>query len=101
MVRSSAQGAEDRPLRAFLKILFSYGMLYWLVVVLPAPLLRYYAVHEGAGKVKLVGPEFRKSDAAFVLPLDSPLRRKVNSALVTLHDDGTYERIYQKWFGKE
>ena len=31
MVRSSAQGAEDSPLRAFLKILFSCSMLYWLV----------------------------------------------------------------------
>jgi polar amino acid transport system substrate-binding protein len=70
-------------------------------VVLPAPVVRYYAAHDGVGKVKMVGPEFRKSDAAFVLPLDSPLRRKVNSALVTLHDDGTYQRIYEKWFGKE
>ena len=34
MVRSSAQGAEDRPLRAFLKILFSRWMLYWLVAAL-------------------------------------------------------------------
>ena len=70
-------------------------------VVLPAPVVRYYAAHDGVGKVRIVGPEFRKSDAAFVLPLDSPLRRKVNSALVTLHDDGTYQRIYEKWFGKE
>lgn len=70
-------------------------------VVLPAPVLRYYAAHDGLGKVKMVGPEFRKSDVAFVLPLNSPLRRRVNSALVTLHDDGTYQRIYEKWFGKE
>ena len=69
--------------------------------VLPAPVLRYYATHDGAGKVKVVGPEFRKSDVAFVLPLNSPLRRRVNSALVALHDDGTYQRIYEKWFGKE
>ena len=31
MVRSSAQGTEERPLRSFLKILFSRSMLYWLV----------------------------------------------------------------------
>ena len=70
-------------------------------VVLPAPVLRYYAAHDGAGKVRMAGPEFRKSDAAFVVPLNSPLRRKVDSALVTLHDDGTYQRLYEKWFGKE
>jgi polar amino acid transport system substrate-binding protein len=70
-------------------------------VVLPAPALRYYAAHDGAGKVRMAGPEFRKSDAAFVVPLNSPLRRKVDSALVTLHEDGTYQRLYEKWFGKE
>jgi polar amino acid transport system substrate-binding protein len=70
-------------------------------VVMAAPVLRYYAAHEGVGKVRMVGPEFRKSDAAFVVPLNSPLRRKVNSALASLHDDGTYQRIYEKWFGKE
>ena len=70
-------------------------------VVLPAPVLRYYAAHDGVGKVRMVGPEFRKSDAAFVVPLNSPLRRKVDSALVILHEDGTYQRLYEKWFGKE
>jgi polar amino acid transport system substrate-binding protein len=70
-------------------------------VVMAAPVLRYYAAHDGVGKVKLVGPEFRKSDAAFVVRLNSPLRRKVDSALVALRDDGTYQRLYEKWFGKE
>jgi polar amino acid transport system substrate-binding protein len=70
-------------------------------VVMAAPALRYYAAHEGAGKVQMTGPEVRKSDLAFVVPLNSPLRRKVNSALVAIHDDGTYARLYETWFGKE
>jgi polar amino acid transport system substrate-binding protein len=35
------------------------------------------------------------------VPLNSPLRRKVDSALVALRDDGTYERLRAKWFGDE
>ena len=64
-------------------------------------MLKYYAAHEGAGKVRVVGPEFRRGDLGFVVRLNSPLRKRIDSALVTLHDDGTYERIYEKWFGKE
>jgi len=70
-------------------------------VLLGAPVLRYYAAHEGAGLVRTVGPEFQKRDIGFLFPADSPLRKPVNSALVAMHEDGTYDRIYQKWFGKE
>ncbi|MGO9066187.1 MAG: transporter substrate-binding domain-containing protein [Myxococcaceae bacterium] len=70
-------------------------------VVAAAPPLRYFAAHDGLGKVRLVGPEFRKEDLMFVVPLNSPLRRRVNAALVALHDEGNYQRLYEKWFGKE
>ncbi len=70
-------------------------------VVAAAPVLRYYAAHDGAGRVRMVGPEYRREDLNFVVPLNSPLRRRVNAALVALHDDGTYQRLYEKWFGKE
>jgi polar amino acid transport system substrate-binding protein len=51
--------------------------------------------------VRVVGPEFKKSDLGFMVPLHSPLRRKVDSALVALREDGTYERLRERWFGKE
>ena len=68
-------------------------------VVLPAPLLLYYAAHEGKGLVKTVGPEFNTAPAAIMVPLDSPLRRKINLALIALRENGTYQQIYDKWFG--
>ena len=68
-------------------------------VVLPAPLLLYYAAHEGKGLVKTVGPEFNTAPAAIMVPLDSPLRRKINLALIALRENGTYQQIYNKWFG--
>ena len=70
-------------------------------VVLDAPVLNYYATHEGRGRVKLVGPEFDKNDLGFVVPLGSPLRKEVSNELLALHEDGTYRRIYEKWFGSE
>ena len=68
-------------------------------VVMPAPLLLYYAAHEGKGQVKTVGPEFNTAPAAIMVQLDSPLRRKINLALIALRENGTYQRIYDKWFG--
>ena len=70
-------------------------------VLFSAPTLRYYAAHAGKGNVRMVGPEFRKADLGLVLPLDSTLRRRINAALLALRDDGTYEKIYGKWFGNE
>ncbi len=68
-------------------------------VVTVAPILLYYAAHEGKGLVKTVGPEFNTAPAAIMVQLDSPLRRKINVALIKLRENGTYQQIYDKWFG--
>jgi polar amino acid transport system substrate-binding protein len=70
-------------------------------VVFGAPALRYYAAHEGLGKARMVGPEFRKGELGFVLPLDSRMRKRINNALLALKEDGTYQRLHEKWFGSE
>ena len=70
-------------------------------VVSGSPLLAYYAENEGRGRVKLVGAEVEKNDVGFVVHLGSPLRKRVSNQLLELHEDGTYQRIYAKWFGSE
>jgi polar amino acid transport system substrate-binding protein len=67
-------------------------------VVLGAPVLLYYATHEGKGRVKLVGPQFDVAPVAFTFQLNSPLRKKVNGALLSLRENGTYQQLYDKWF---
>lgn len=47
----------------------------------------------------MVGPEFDTAPLAIMFQLDSPLRRKVDGALVTLRENGTYQRLFDKWFG--
>ncbi len=70
-------------------------------VVWGAVALRYHAAHDGLGKVRMVGPEFRRGIVGFVVQLNSPLRKRISSELLTLYEDGTYQRIYERWFGKE
>jgi polar amino acid transport system substrate-binding protein len=59
----------------------------------------YYAAHERKGRVKTVGPESNTAPIAIMVQLDSPLRRKINLALIGLRDNGIYQQIYDKWFG--
>ena len=68
-------------------------------VVSATPLLLYFAAHEGKGRVKIVGPEFNTAPVAIMFQLDSSLRRKVDGALVALRENGTYQQLYDKWFG--
>lgn len=68
-------------------------------VVFDAPVLSYYASHDGKGKVGLVGPVFRKESFGIVFPLDSPLRKEVDRALLDLREDGTYQHLAETWFG--
>ena len=68
-------------------------------VVYDAPVLLYYAAHEGKGKVQTVGSIFRKENYGIVFPDKSPLRKRVNEALLKLRENGTYDQLYTKWFG--
>jgi polar amino acid transport system substrate-binding protein len=68
-------------------------------VVYDAPVLLYYASRDGKGKVQVVGSVFRKENYGIVFPPDSPYRKLVNEALLKIKEDGTYERLYTKWFG--
>ncbi len=61
--------------------------------------LDYYAAHDGQDRVMMVGPEFQSNDVGFVFPVDSPLRKQVNGVLLAMREDGSYQRIYDKWFG--
>jgi polar amino acid transport system substrate-binding protein len=67
-------------------------------VVFDAPVLLYYAANEGKGRVHMVGTPFRKEDYGIVFQPNNPLRKQVNNALLVLREDGTYQKLYDKWF---
>jgi polar amino acid transport system substrate-binding protein len=68
-------------------------------VVYDAPVLLYFASHEGKGRFQTVGAIFRKENYGIAFPDKSPLRKRVNEALLKLKENGTYESLYVKWFG--
>lgn len=70
-------------------------------VVFDAPVLQYYANTEGKGRVSVVGTVFRKEDYGIVFQRGSEWRKKVDGALLSLREDGTYQALHDKWFGSE
>lgn len=70
-------------------------------IVYDAPVLRYYAITEGRGRVSMVGGLFERQDYGIAQPTGSPNREWIDRALLALLEDGAYDAIYQRWFGAE
>jgi polar amino acid transport system substrate-binding protein len=70
-------------------------------IVFDAPVLLYFAANEGKGQVQLVGSPFRKEDYGIVFQQGSAMRSEVNVALLRMREDGTYQRIYDRWFASK
>jgi len=67
-------------------------------VVYDSPLLRYYLSENPAAKLSLVGPLFDLQDYGFPMPLGSPLRKQINSALLDLQVGGATGKLETDWF---
>ena len=68
-------------------------------VFFDSPPLLYYAKNQGKGKVKTVGPLYQGQSYGIAFPQGSDLRDKVNVALLKFIEDGSYAKLYKKWFG--
>jgi ABC-type amino acid transport substrate-binding protein len=68
-------------------------------VVYDAPNLLYYAKHQGNGRVVVVGKLFAPQDYAVAVRQGSPLRKRINLALVALNESGEAKGIRARWFG--
>ncbi|NDC54960.1 MAG: hypothetical protein EBZ74_11980, partial [Planctomycetia bacterium] len=62
--------------------------------------LMFLASQSGTGDVRLVGPVFESFDYGLGLPAGSPLREELNAAILRMREDGTLERIREKWLGR-
>lgn len=67
-------------------------------VVFDAPVLMYYATHAGKGQVETVGEVFRKEQYGIVMPNGSAYRKPINTALLELQENGTYQTLYDRYF---
>jgi polar amino acid transport system substrate-binding protein len=69
-------------------------------VVFDAPVLRYHIKTLGKGRERIVGPIFNNEAYGIAFPVKSPYREVVNRTLLEIRADGTYQRIYERWFGE-
>ena len=72
----------------------------YVAVVFDAPVLQYYAAHEGSGTAQLAGTVFQNEDYGIAFRPGDELRKKVDEALLSIREDGTYDMIKSKWFGE-
>lgn len=99
------QQIKTKDLRQFPNIDSAYmelGTQRADAVLHDTPNILYFIKTAGAGKFKTVGDSLEAQQYGIAFPKGSDeLREKVNMALKTLRDNGTYNQIYQKWFGSE
>jgi ABC-type amino acid transport substrate-binding protein len=68
-------------------------------VVYDATNLLFYANNEGKGKVVVVGKIFEPQDYGLAIPQGSPLREKINRAILNLVENDELGRTFAKWLG--
>ena len=69
-------------------------------VVYDAPVLEYFVTHDGAGIAAMAGPIFKDEDYGIVFPIGSKLKEEADEALLSMQEDGAYDLLKQKWFGR-
>ncbi|MAS36905.1 MAG: amino acid ABC transporter substrate-binding protein [Anaerolineaceae bacterium] len=69
-------------------------------VVYDAPVLLYYVITHEDDIFRTVGQPFGMEEYGIALPEGSPHRETINRAILSLLEDGTYQQIYNRWFGQ-
>ncbi len=70
-------------------------------VVHDAPILDYYAVTDGRGRVQVVGEMLQPEKYAIAFPQGSDMVEAVNRSLLQLREDGTMDRLHDQWFERD
>jgi polar amino acid transport system substrate-binding protein len=71
-----------------------------VAVIYDKPALDFYAKNNKQNKYEVVGGTFTTEDYGIALPTNSPLRKKINEQLLKMYQNGEYEKLREKWFGK-
>lgn len=69
-------------------------------VMYDVPNVKYYVNNDAKGELKTVGETLQGEQYGIAFPKDSELVDPANEALQTLIDNGTYDDIYEEWFGE-
>ncbi|TMN23903.1 transporter substrate-binding domain-containing protein [Lentibacillus cibarius] len=70
-------------------------------ILYDAPNVKYY-INTTGDKLKVVGDLYKAEDYAIAISKgQEELVKSVDEALQTIKDNGTYDEIYEKWFGEK
>ena len=97
------QSKNITPLYAssFTEMMESLKAKEYDAVMHDSPLLSYYSTTEGEGIVHTVGEPLNTEPFGMLFPANSPLREEFNQGLLTLYENGEYQKIYERWFGQQ
>jgi len=68
-------------------------------IVFDAPVLQHRVIATKSKREALVGNIFQHEDYGIGVPSGSALRKPINETLLGMQQDGTYDRIYEHYFG--
>ncbi|WP_018923443.1 transporter substrate-binding domain-containing protein [Salsuginibacillus kocurii] len=68
-------------------------------VLYDLPNVQYYSETETGGELQIVGDTLTGEFYGIAFPPESELRDEVDEAIDNLQEDGTFEEIYDEWFG--
>lgn len=69
-------------------------------VVFDGPILAFYVQSDASRNARLLERVYRPENYGVALPSGSPLREQINQSLLRLREDGTYDDLVAKWFGR-
>lgn len=97
----TAKGAKVEPLATVADCIVALKDGDVQAVVYDAPVLQYEAAKLQDDKLQMVGPVFERQNYAFALQQDSPLRERLNQALLDLTEHGVGSELRKKYFGAD
>lgn len=71
-----------------------------VALVYDAPIIQYSINNDSERKFVAIGSPFRAENYGIAFPLDSKIRHRVDAALLKIRENGTFDQIREKWFGK-
>jgi polar amino acid transport system substrate-binding protein len=67
-------------------------------IVYDTPVLLRWVATAGRGQARMAGPIFKAEAYGIAVPQGDKIREQINSSLLQIQTDGTYDSLYDRWF---
>ena len=91
---------EYTPYKDYQQALWALELWEIDTLLADAAVARYYASHDGKEKVQLAWESFETDELAIAFPSRSNIRKKINTILLKMKEDGSYAKLVVKYFGE-